>query len=867
MTDIEDFKTIVTGRKYFKILIGILICVFCSIYLVSIFVGGFYHANSDDFSQYRSFMEGTFNQIKGGQLSFLDLRSLYGQSIFAMEYYIPIDIFTLLTFIISFIIPFNYTYSLVELSKIVVGVLVFYKLLQKLGFKDKTSFIVSLIYLVSGASTIFYNYSTYVTITAYFPIFMFLLFYNKDKNIKWSLTLTTFLLMLYNFYLGYMIVAVSLVIMMIVDYIRSNKDFKGFIKEELILVLKYSLWIVIGVLCSGIIIVPSIYYILSQSSTKRGLVWWYSIKHFIILFVNFFSPTSITYFKTIANNYDYIAQQASLFMTLFGLMAISNLIYISHDKERKKYIITLIIEFVMIIVPLFSWFFCASLGGYSRWLFGLAFINLFLIATSFEREEFDLSILKNKNFFIPFFSLTTCVLIIDIVCKLVYDNFEGYVAFIPVFLYLLTCLKFKDINPLKLRKLAFACEIFIAVFVTFNVAFSADIGIIKDKKIITNAASTVEVKNLEKVYISDSINETYVYNSNIGFYSKNLTSESQYFHSFYNKVVNDYIYNYNGEYVGETWYKAANRESSPMNLAFLNYKYLVLSKDESQSYIVDYLTLVDDSHDKYNVYLNNLYSDGSIYYSQHKSVYDDQIENKLSLVDSVWVDDDFLPMKEMTNDVRNYSLLNDFEYKRETVDKKFNLKFDFSNFDSEGKYFEVYEQDFSKYFNLVEIEYEDGSVEYGFNNSFVGKKKIKTVTLHCGFKEKFGDFKLSVIDYSVIKNKMSENVIDDVKVDIKGSTFKVNLTKASDKAIVVLPVTYSDEFVCEEGYEVIKANGSFIGVVLDTNDENINLTIKYRPKGLKQGLILSVLGVVATGGLIGASYVYHKKKEDNENEL
>lgn len=101
------------------------------------------------------------------------------------------------------------------------------------------------------------------------------------------------------------------------------------------------------------------------------------------------------------------------------------------------------------------------------------------------------------------------------------------------------------------------------------------------------------------------------------------------------------------------------------------------------------------------------------------------------------------------------------------------------------------------------------------------------------------------------------------------STIKVKYTrisKSSNDQVIVLPITYSDEWVCNnDNYELVKANGGFLGVVVKNNVKNVDIVIKFKPTGAKIGLIGTCIGF-GIYGLYLAFTFYRKKKENNLDE-
>lgn len=115
------------------------------------------------------------------------------------------------------------------------------------------------------------------------------------------------------------------------------------------------------------------------------------------------------------------------------------------------------------------------------------------------------------------------------------------------------------------------------------------------------------------------------------------------------------------------------------------------------------------------------------------------------------------------------------------------------------------------------------------------------------------------------ENKLDLNAISK-ELSYDGSTVRVKYersTSNSNDQVIVLPITYSDEWYCEkEGYTLVKANGGYLGIIVDSEITSIDVTIKFKPGGLTVGLIGSFVGV----GIycLYITLLKHKKKYKNK---
>ena len=102
--------------------------------------------------------------------------------------------------------------------------------------------------------------------------------------------------------------------------------------------------------------------------------------------------------------------------------------------------------------------------------------------------------------------------------------------------------------------------------------------------------------------------------------------------------------------------------------------------------------------------------------------------------------------------------------------------------------------------------------------------------------------------------------------DYDGSTINVKYTRVSNNSndqVVVLPITYSDEWETNNSdYKLIKVNGGFLGVVVKNGIEDVNVLITFAPTGVKVGFVGTCVGLCIYGVYIG--FICYKRKKENE---
>ena len=101
--------------------------------------GGFFHINSDDVLQYYPYINNFFTKLKEGKLSLYDTTLFGGTSWFSGIYYIPLDIFTFVAFILSYIMEAEKAYAITNFLRPACGALLLYYVLIRKNMNNKTA--------------------------------------------------------------------------------------------------------------------------------------------------------------------------------------------------------------------------------------------------------------------------------------------------------------------------------------------------------------------------------------------------------------------------------------------------------------------------------------------------------------------------------------------------------------------------------------------------------------------------------------------------------------------------------------------------------------------------------------------------------
>ncbi|MCR5350619.1 MAG: YfhO family protein [Acholeplasmatales bacterium] len=109
-------------------------------------------------------------------------------------------------------------------------------------------------------------------------------------------------------------------------------------------------------------------------------------------------------------------------------------------------------------------------------------------------------------------------------------------------------------------------------------------------------------------------------------------------------------------------------------------------------------------------------------------------------------------------------------------------------------------------------------------------------------------------NFDVYDNFISnQNEYRNKEYSFKGSKMKIkfDMDKKDTPIIIKTGYAYSNSWeVSNSDYETICVDGSFLGIVVPSGTETVNISVKYVTPGIKYGIIISTFGVVAYLGLI-----------------
>lgn len=380
----------------------------------------FYHFNTDDVLQYYPFMSGFIDDIKSGSLSVYDTSVFAGTSIFASLYYIPLDFFTVIAFLLSFVMNNESAYAISNLLRPLVGSIILFYVLTRQGRKNKTAFFASLIFFSCGLSQCYFVFPVYLGILVYAPLGMLIvdLFFDNRKY-YYLIPVFAVTVILYDFYLAYMLLAFFMFYALIKSHISNRFSFFGknaFYKNKTFYMDVFGslALVLIGVLISAFIMLPSLYYMLNETSRTTSVfdifteykdnkiqLIFYEIKHYFTIFVTLFTPNEPHRLMLIPGG-GYIREHVSMFMTVSGLLFFIQFFFLK-GKENNRFKGWIILLNVLMIMPIVSMILSANSWPYIRWFFIVYIFNL--LGMTKAMDESDLAISKSRSKYVILFVL------------------------------------------------------------------------------------------------------------------------------------------------------------------------------------------------------------------------------------------------------------------------------------------------------------------------------------------------------------------------------------------------------------------------------------------------------------------------------
>lgn len=932
----------------------LLLVLFSSLFILSIYQiillcrGTYFNSNSDDVAQYSPILLQYIENIKHGRFGFFNFYNGTGASIFSDVYYVPIDIFSVLTFLLSFIVDGSVAFSCVELMKVVLGVTTFAFFLQKCKYNNKIVLILSFMYFATGGAWAFSTYPTYFSLFFYLPASLIVVKWFVEGK-RWILPIYGFILVLYNFYNAY-----TLFIFMLLDYIvisiRDNYvNIKKLIKDAFV----FGCHIILAVAMSMLILLPSVMYILKYT-TRNGFEFsfFYDINVYLKMIYKVFVYESgvdnlqsgMMYTGTYANS------QYSFYVGILGIYILL-MLFLLKDRVSKVYKWTLVSIFIMMIFPMFSMIFSGVGVAYTRWFSYIHIILLYFIGYVISQEEFELLLDKRKKWIVLGLVVICVLFIVSFFAQyMIVKNYLYFTLLINILIFMVffaLFLVFLISKQSSLLVTSTIIEMILAIVINFSVPWNtSNIENNNRYRKVENIKNYVNINDLERVYISNR--SSYNLNRRQSF----LTNESI-FHSFVPKYIKEFEKLYKDKARALTTFIESRYD--PNFSRIIDYKYVVVSKSDSrmQEYKLDFLKKQYENSE-FIIYENKNYNSFYVYenyYDENEAFNLNILDLEKSLFDGVILNGDNLNLNKI--DFTNVNTANKIEIFQDLNLVK-NGNYYISNFEdakinfsgyvyikgenykniksikiiSDGKERkclnkgEFYTCNFENSFKNIIFE-TNGEINQNYKFVITREDENKTIftyiKLNDDLKDRYINYYINyylgkevtfldandnvlvcpygycnfenfnpvamliqaipyfddegwILYYDI--NHFNDNKNDKLLANNKSLSYNkstVNIkyhrvSESSNDQIIVLPVTYSDEWkVYDSNYEIVKANGGFVGVVVKNGIKDIDITLKFEPKGLKIGCVVSLIGIFIYCMYFGINtYIRRKKEIDNE---
>ena len=890
----------------------------------------------DDNAQYFPFMTDFLIRFKANKLSFYSFSNYLGSSYFVETYYVSFDIFSLITLIFSYFMPYSFAFGFQEYAKLFLGVLAFSYYLHLRGRNNKSIFYASLIYMICGSNVINSAFPIYYSLIFYFPLVAICMeYFNKGK--KYILPLLMCVLVFYNYYNAYLCIIFAGILLLLHYAIDYHKYKRNLFKH----IFEFAALGILGVLMASVVLVPSAFAILNDTTKgdfsnidfKNLLVFKDGIQYLRII-GELFTPAISTDYWGFSNNgwYSYINMHLSLYITVIGLV-IALSVYFLDDRESNIYKVIFPLEIVILTMPIFYMILSGSTSTYTRWYIALSFLNILIVANVIDKTDFDFYKNRYKHLILNSVILIICLITLNLYTNKVFEtnlfNWIKSFGLLPVKL---------NINPGFTLNFQIDCYLLLAAAVLIIIG---TISCFKRGVKITPYLLTVELvvgvvfmymspyRALNFIYVEeqkDKINtylNTYT-KSNNDFYrvyihplidkggdgqnfnrtQLTLTSMKN-FHSWHTAVSHELTHLIFGSAID-------NNNSAAWEAAYLDIhqlfgtKYIAAPNNGDLGLPSGYVELEETKTKDFVLYENLNYTPFVAYdialdlsYTENKttnvkdySIPGERLEKIATLLNYVYYTGEEVSLEKST-DKKTYL---DYYFKRYTTGDD-NAPWDFVsnnyyayqldtlsdyNIPNSGMLSYYVDSQFSTKFGNVFIGYREDGTDKVFKSCFgptgvcyyedLPKDKDlylyiqATTELNNRRKGEDANMDLSVKYYDTtyldeFYKKQAE--YKNKKVTYNDSGLNISFDWDDDKDIIIsIPVAYLDGFNAGE-YKVINVNGGLTGIYIPKGSgKNINISLKYTPKGLKPSALVSMGAFLIYGGYITYELKFKKKEKE-----
>ena len=601
------------------------------------YFGTFINYGTDDVAEYHIYIDSLFRKIKTGTLSLYDTGLYGGTSFFSGVYYFAVDFFTVIAFILSYVMPTAVADTLSMLLRIVFGSMIIYAFFARKGFKPVVCLLISFIYFTGGVTQTELVFPVYVGVCFYAPLAMLLVDAVIEKGNRYWLFIPLYgaICIVYDYYISYMLFAFMAVFFVIEMHLYSKKFFL-FTKEFYI-----KLALLLGLIISSVFIatgyaLPSIFYMLNESlrssQAMDSSIWLFGefgtstspwLSHYFCQWINIFMPNDPFSLCLIPAG-KYIREHATLYITAGGLLYLSYFFFIWGKTENRLKIWVLLFN-IMFCIPLFSMIFTFNGWPYVRWFFIPFLINLYAVAYAMNTKSYNLGtkpFQKLLSLILLALGLGTILMVLITKTDLFmhYDASDYYfypilvtsAVFITIYIIITFLIIFLEIFR-KYKGLRFIYAL-IPFVILAECIFSGSITFsnIGNEYYVYQSSTILDQK--DQIY-NYGYKETEGYR--INFYTNqgkvisntnilaDKANSNSFFQSFYNANINDYFYDlYKLSKSG--WSKSPIYGYGLLNSPITNTKYIIEQKDCQWLHLPDkYYKLLGEYTHEDPMYYNN----------------------------------------------------------------------------------------------------------------------------------------------------------------------------------------------------------------------------------------------------------------------
>lgn len=890
--------------SYKRVLISLSI-IFGAIALIVIIVskalGGFFNLFTDDIAQYYPFMAGFIQKLKAGEVSVYNNSFFAGASEFANGYYIPLDIFTFMTLILSYIFKTEFAYSIVNLLKVGMGGLLFAHVLKKQGFKNMTVFYTSLIFSLGGVLATTCVFPVYLSLIFYVPLGVYVMDrFRENKKYFFMIPIYVLVIILYDFYIAYMLLAFIMIYMLMIGYAKDEFSIigkKSFYKNKRFYYLMFgSLGLIfVGLFMSLAIFLPNYCYITDK--TTREVVYEtlhkYNIKHYLAIISTYFTTSNpIT---ILIGSGDYKRNHASMFITLQGLIYLFQFFALK-GKENNRIKVFVILFNVLMCIPLVSMIMTGTSESYIRWFFIVYFINLYASAKAMDAKDMKYNEGIASKVISAFVLLLSLTIVLILFLKknqfTMYDNSEFYWPVLIIFLvFNLLYLIFIFIKKgYKATRIFMVLELIASATIVYvNVGGTSNY--------YTSSSDHVH-DAVDKLKQHSSYTSTNAYNAAMMTYETawlnnpallaGKVNTPQFFHSFYDCTINDFYSYYYNEYTlswskreNFTYYLPFQVLTGTKYLISYHYQYLEMPKYFTKVHEDGYYQYFELNDLKpfiiYDEFLNTKHSDPvtqtaiMMQYGSFGSAFETQeiFEDYCKYMNLKIVD-----FQEASNAIKNVSVKRSIGTTSTLVDVDGTTYFkaDLSSYefpkDHSTLVFYVKSQTYrgGAYSNAYVLDTDGNKHQLfygmvGYNGTWTPKEIYFSAydnTAHNMLVYSLGDD--FYYDYLAKQNQYQNQYFE---LDNGKMTIKCDYQASKYNRILKTNYCYSDEWkVSNPNYKTINILGGWLGIVLPAGSTSCDITLSFEPTGLNLGLTIGSFTFGAFSVICGAIFISNINKKN-----